>query len=159
MRHASSTSSKSAMTEDRYTGVCWWDGHFATRYVRVPTRVTTDERRLARRCFYKGYFCSYSCMVSWIDDQSSRNAVMFRESMPLIYQELRKKYKFNINKKIRPAPHYSNLRRFGGAMTIVEFRKNLVHPKKGLQQMWENSKQAFSIAKISGDLNCHIQFL
>jgi hypothetical protein len=102
---------------------CWWCCHdFDTEPLMLP--VKHDEKR--NKFTTAGRYCSWSCMKAYAIDGYglSRgglicgNMVMMRKSM------------YGKRTPIKCAPKRQMLKEFGGAMSIEEFRENLLIDKE-----------------------------
>ena len=73
----------------------------------------------------EGIFCSINCCVAWVNENSKRD-VVYRDSPVLLTQM----YNFILNTqtKFHPlppsAPHWKMLDKFGGNLTLEDFRQN-----------------------------------
>lgn len=75
-----------------------------------------DVNILEHKIFYDDSFCSYSCCLAWIEDNS--NDPKYQNSKKILYNEL-------IHKKIKipqVANHWRILKNFGGFLDIEKFR-------------------------------------
>lgn len=97
--------------------VCWWDSH-EFEGVPVGCPVRHDENR--GRFWCEGFFCSWSCVRAYagvyVKDLVTRNMI------PLWIKKLSGDR--SRNGISAPAPHWCVLARFGGNMSIEEFREN-----------------------------------
>jgi hypothetical protein len=94
------------------------------------TEVQKEQRKaieLSNKNYYltDGIFCSFNCCMSFITYQKSeKNASMYNLSEMLllkIYSEIHPNVK---NPVIEEAPHWRQLRKYGGDMTIEMFRNS-----------------------------------
>jgi hypothetical protein len=70
-----------------------------------------------------GIFCSFNCLMAFIQDPENRRNPIYRYSESLLlkmYSDLNPQDEFE---EIIPAPHWRNLIDFGGNMTIDKFRE------------------------------------
>lgn len=78
----------------------------------------TDEANvhqvLEREIYYDDIFCSLSCCISWIEDHYYDPK--YKNSKYILFNE----YKCD---NIRKSNHWRTLKKFGGFLTIEEFRK------------------------------------
>lgn len=94
---------------------CWWCCHtFTTMVYYLPERYINNVFNV------KGYFCSFSCMLSY-NKQINDNDVWNRVN--LIYLMNKLMFKENAWKEIPYALPRETLKIFGGYLTIDEFRK------------------------------------
>lgn len=98
-----------------YDGVCWWCLHAAEGriYWGVPIGVSRDHVIQVQ-----GYFCSPACALAYINNNisSENTAAQARE---LLFVQLRVNWRREL---LRPAPPQSDLKMFGGSLTIEQFR-------------------------------------
>jgi hypothetical protein len=88
---------------------------------------TTSPKKLeiSNKNYYltDGVFCSFNCCMAFIkDEKSGKNSSMYNLSEMLllkIYSEINPSVKYPL---IDEAPHWRQLKKFGGDMTIEEFR-------------------------------------
>lgn len=137
--------------------VCWWDTEkFDTVPCFIPDRIVDGK-------FYViGCFCSYNCAAAYnIYDPDMNDYNMWgRNSL------IKKLYNKIYNKcdDIIPAPRRETLKKFGGILTIEEFRKNfkkcekeyrvIMPPMKSLVPLIEESyrdKTKYNKIKIKDD--------
>lgn len=103
---------------------CWYD----TEPLPTPTadypnfepvRLPRIYHHSTNTFITEGVFCSCSCAVSYAKERLHGPDV--GESIQLLYAILQKSGNLNI---INPSPHWSLLQKFGGCLTIEQFRKN-----------------------------------
>lgn len=120
------------------TGVaCWWCAHDIEGPVvgcPVTHRRVIDPHTHEKRDGFRflGYFCSWPCARAYGETHLSNNDNMqqlgqFMYAVLLfIVRKLRKVGLIEENfhpPHVRPAPHFSLLKKFGGSLTIEEFRR------------------------------------
>lgn len=116
--------------------VCWWCSYeILGPVVGCPTgfRRFVDPHTQKKRDGYRflGYFCSWPCARAYGNTHLSPNLRdnlgMWMTSVLLcIITKLREIGKIEVGfhpPHVRPAPHFSLLRKFGGSLNIEEFRK------------------------------------
>lgn len=107
----------SEITKDRYT-----ISERVTDLRKNDLNKRKDKRiALETNSYYEtdGVFCSFNCMMAYIDEHKSDPLYRHSESLALkMYKDLHME---EIN-DILPAPHWRELREHGGIMTIDEFR-------------------------------------
>lgn len=101
---------------------CWWDTHtFDTVPVFIPDRYNNDKY------YVFGCFCSFNCALAY-------NLNMVDDYRSQIRHSLIKKMYYNIfgsNDPIPVSPQKELLIKFGGILTIEEFRDKALLLKKG----------------------------
>uniref|UniRef100_A0A6C0J8Z8 MYM-type domain-containing protein n=1 Tax=viral metagenome TaxID=1070528 RepID=A0A6C0J8Z8_9ZZZZ len=95
---------------------CWWCRHSYT----TPT-VCLPEYYFKEQFYTFGNFCSYNCALSYNINLNDDN--IFKRSS-LLYYFYKKTY--NITLKIVQSPSWKVLKKYGGVLSISEFRKNFV---------------------------------
>lgn len=123
------------------TVCCWWDTYpFDTQPVCYPTkyslnntfdiniidsRVNPETIKVKNygefpigKYFVSGCFCSYNCLLAYIKTNKTipQNTEQLLHTM---YKDIHKQ-----SFKIKPAPPYQSLTRFGGPLTIKKFRES-----------------------------------
>ncbi len=94
---------------------CWWcKNSFDTPSVGIP------EIYFKNKFYCYGNFCSYNCALTYNID-SNDNVWKRNSLLNLLYFKT-----YNINRKIKAAPHWKLLKEYGGSITIDEFRKNSI---------------------------------
>lgn len=95
--------------------VCWWDGHeFSTAPVGCP--MSHDE--LHNEFHLQGYFCSWACVRAWSQHYMKGSAQMMVPG----YIKMIQRVTHHPLTDVLVAPHWCVLQRFGGRMTIEEYR-------------------------------------
>jgi hypothetical protein len=95
---------------------CWWDKHsFSSPSVKMP------ESYFNKIFNCIGNFCSWECMMAYNIDINDEN---ISKRTSLIYMMYKKTY--NCFKEIKSAPSWKILIDFGGAVSIDDFRENLI---------------------------------
>lgn len=100
---------------------CWWCRNtFDTPAVQLPEDYFNDT-------FYCiGNFCSFNCTKSYNLDSSDSLLSSKRESLlNLLYYQT-----YSEHKDIMVAPHWVTLKEYGGTLSIMEFRKNVLTNNK-----------------------------
>lgn len=110
----------SLVISDKTNVACWWCGHnFDTIPCFIPDRYVNDK-------FYVfGCFCTYNCAMAYNLGMGDYK-VSLRNSL---IKELHNRI-FKMSDQIYPAPQKELLQKFGGPMTIDEFRNNDMLCKK-----------------------------
>jgi hypothetical protein len=114
-----------------YKGVCWWDTHtFKGSPVGCPIRYTNYDHK--HHFVLQGFFCSWNCALSY--GMHNSNYSRQRLELPTWIRYLAKCRLGGTNKRSKPptienfivrrAPHWCVLKRFGGTLTVKEFREN-----------------------------------
>lgn len=95
--------------------VCWWDGH-EFEHAPVGCPVVHDEIR--NRFFMEGFFCSWSCVKAY-----ARRYVQ-NKVQGLISLWIRRIARAPASAIVfaKEAPHWCCLKRFGGSVSIEQFR-------------------------------------
>ena len=94
---------------------CWWcKNSFDTPSVGLP------EVYFQNKFHCIGNFCSYNCALAYNID-SNDNVWKKTSLLNLLYHKT-----YSGNSKITSAPHWMQLKDFGGNLTIEEFRKNSI---------------------------------
>ena len=97
---------------------CWWCCHAADNLLGMPT----NYNKYAGTFQTKGYFCSWSCMKAYIMDNNNDILAGKLNS----YMFLMRKTMYNVCTPVAKAPNRTRLERFGGDMSIEEFRSSVV---------------------------------
>jgi len=96
---------------------CWWCCHpFSTPPIPLP------EKCVGEVFHVKGCFCSFNCALAY-NLKLRDNKVRSRESM-LRYMMKKAYPSISISGNFNPAPDNKILKKFGGILTIDEFREN-----------------------------------
>ena len=96
--------------------MCWWCKHkFSTEPVFLP------ENYYKGKYYVRGYFCSYNCALSFNLDLSDDKTWVRTSLLNKIYSET-----FSSNEPLKPAPSWLVLKKFGGILTIDDYRKQLI---------------------------------
>lgn len=92
---------------------CWWcKNTFDTPSIGIP------EIYFKNKFYCFGNFCSYNCALAYNID-SNDNVWKRNSLLNLLYFKT-----YNIDRKIKAAPHWKLLKEYGGDLTIEDFRKN-----------------------------------
>jgi len=107
---------KGRLLPDSVSALCWWcKSKFTTKPVSCPYKYEIKSNSF--RC--EGLFCSYNCALAYAID-SKFNHFKFAASMLL---KIRKAIDgINYSIPLTPAPHWSNLKIFGGGLNLRQFR-------------------------------------
>jgi hypothetical protein len=95
---------------------CWWCCHdFDTTPIGMPV----DFDKKTKKFRVKGIFCSFACMMSYKDDKR-------KDGIEYLIKYLHKCLTGDgmYNQKLHPAPPRWSLKKFGGELTIDEFRSS-----------------------------------
>jgi len=100
---------------EQTSGCCWWDTcPFTSHPVSCPVKY--DAKRDRFQC--EGVFCSYNCALAYGRHLSCRSATF----IPQWIRYIRKQIEGGVSTTPKAARHFSLLDKFGGSMTIDEFR-------------------------------------
>lgn len=96
---------------------CWWCCHECEcEPLHLPYKYVDKINKF----YTMGYFCSWSCMKSFnLDHFPSHKITVTCQNISLLRKRTDGKLQF-----INPAPSRYSLKKFGGELTIEEFRKN-----------------------------------
>lgn len=115
--------------------VCDWDGEvFDGSPIGIPYRF--DRQR--NKYYMMGYFCSPHCAKKALQYEKIANKEDTLLFLKIICKDV---FGRPVSDPIRPAPHYRQLKRNGGTLTIEEFRADsnswnaLVPPQVSLQHI------------------------
>jgi hypothetical protein len=104
---------------------CWWCCHeFDSIPLGMPVGLDKDSSFKVIGCF-----CSFNCMLSYALDTNNKN----RGLIYSLYRSLLKKPVFDNQLKtivFKRAPPRSSLKKFGGSLSIEEFRNNFKNYKE-----------------------------
>lgn len=99
-----------------YKGACWWDGHnFESNVVCLPGNYDTRRKQFTH---WHGAFCSWECAMAYA------HANNCQKSVPLLWH-LRQTVIGKTDALAR-ARHYSELRHYGGSLSVDEFRRSTI---------------------------------
>ena len=97
---------------------CWWCRHgFKTQPIGIPTERTARGTFV---CF--GNYCSFECAMAAVNASKSQRIKLFGGTIICLMRKQIAGSK--LSAPLYPAPHWACLKRYGGKMTIEEFRKN-----------------------------------
>jgi len=95
---------------------CWWCCHqFDTRPMLLPLKYNSVKDEF----ICKGVFCSFSCTKAYISNMNNVNCIVMMQNLKL----MSKRMGYSLYDRILSAPPRETLKKFGGYMTIDEFRK------------------------------------
>ena len=95
---------------------CWWCKHaFETEHVSLP------ENYYDNKYYVRGYFCSYNCALSYNLDLSDDKTWSRTSLLHKMYSET-----FSSQDIIKPANSWLILKKFGGIVSIKEYRKQFI---------------------------------
>jgi hypothetical protein len=98
---------------DPYTGACWWDGErFDGSAVCIPCSFDMKQKRFSQ---WHGAFCGWACAMAYAHANMPKTT-------HLLWQ-LRQATTGDAGLVPR-APHFSELTRYGGHMTLAQFRNS-----------------------------------
>lgn len=91
----------------------------------------------------EGNFCSFSCCLSWIQD-NKHNPVY--DNSEILLRQMVRSAKVSID-QLKPAPHWRTLIPYGGVLTIEKFRSNpeykfhgvCIEPVRQIQYLFEKT--------------------
>jgi hypothetical protein len=96
---------------------CFWCRH---SFENLPCACPIQYDKARNRYETDGVFCSYPCIVAYIDD--SPNNIRYRDSLHLLMHMHEQTFGFYPKGTIHPAPSWQLLDDYGGHMTIQQFR-------------------------------------
>ena len=105
---------------------CWWCCHeIDSEPLNLPHKYNSRTNRF----YTMGYFCSWSCMKAFnIDHFPSNKTAKTSQNITLMRKRSGEKIE-----SVIPAPSRYSLKKFGGTLTIEEFRSKLMkHPTYNL---------------------------
>ena len=106
--------------KDKTNVSCWWCCHkFDTKPIGIPIKYYNDKYHIF------GCFCSISCAYSY---NTEMNDYKMWDRLSLLKQMSSKIYKNNF--KLKSAPPRQSLKKFGGSLTIEEFRSKSMESEK-----------------------------
>lgn len=106
-----------AWPKTKPNSVCWWDCH---EFEHAPVGCPILHDELYDEYFMEGFFCSWGCARAYARRYVTGTTAM---NVPTyIHQILRKNNIDPARADITEAPHWCVLQRFGGSMSIAEFR-------------------------------------
>ena len=115
-----------------YKGVCWYCSFPSPSFVRIPTENSRPY----------GYFCTWSCALTHLRDEAHP---LYRMRCPsLIYR---------IDRRASLAPKKWTLTKFGGTLSIEQFR-NYMALKAELRGRQKKKRKGFV---FTTDLNINAQ--
>lgn len=96
---------------------CWWCHHsFSSNPVGIPTKTKNNE---TMSFLVYGNFCSFSCAYSYLKQENlTTNTLFMRESL---LQQMKTLFTGTLT-HIIPAPDWKLLQKYGGPMSISDFR-------------------------------------
>jgi hypothetical protein len=97
---------------------CWWDRHkFDSDFVKIPIDIYKTNNDIIVNS--EGFFCSYECCYSYIDDSKD---ILYKDSISLLHLLFNKQCP---NKKLKKAHDWKLLQISGiGSMDIKQFRQS-----------------------------------
>lgn len=99
---------------------CWWDCHpFDSHPIGVPIKY--DDKKDIFKVF--GCFCSFNCMYAYVLNNYKEK--IYRADINFMYKKVTGDDSFGmVSDKISPAPDKAILKKFGGCLTIEQFRNS-----------------------------------
>jgi hypothetical protein len=102
-----------------------WNCHecFSNPPVGIPS-IANTQSDYEVTYYLEGNFCSFNCAARYLfNSRPSGDSQLWTlyEIMNLIYNEL---FQFEDYRKIELAPEYTTLKKYGGILTLEEFRSN-----------------------------------
>lgn len=108
--------------------VCWnCTEPFQNAPVGIPTIANTNIDKYKETYYFDGNFCSFNCAARYLNDDKHTNEYQsgtLYEILNFIYNEL---YQTETYQKIKLAPERYTLKKFGGILTIDEYRYNFIN--------------------------------
>lgn len=95
---------------------CWWCTY---KYDTMPCFLT--EKMIENTFYVFGNFCSYNCAASYNLDLNDYRVWERHSLLKKLYNLI-----YNTTKDIIPAPRKECLKRYGGPLTIEEYRRSLL---------------------------------
>ena len=103
-------------TQDKTDIHCWWCCHgFESCPIGIPYKYQNDKFHIY------GVFCSFNCACSYNFNDNNVNTFERYSLLNLLYKKVFKCS--GINNKVKMAPPRQVLKKFGGYLSIEEFRK------------------------------------
>lgn len=105
---------------------------------KIESQIYKLERKINEQLVVQEYydthgiFCNFGCMLCYI--YSHRNNLLYKNSIPLLRQMIKDQYKLEgkvLNKPLFASPNVKLLKKFGGPLSIEEYRdisKHVDHP-------------------------------
>ena len=111
----------SEISRDRYT----IKENITTKRSRQLAKKKDKRMSLLKRNYYltDGAFCSFNCVVAFIEDPANKIDPMYRDSGTLVLKVYNSMHKDKVN-VIEGAHHWRKLISYGGDLTIDQFREN-----------------------------------
>ena len=110
---------------DNLTNHCWWDHHpFDNDEVRIPYKCEKIDGVYHTQG--PGSFCNMFCLWAYLREEQKKE-YHFRDPMLDHSIELTKflfEKMYPADTALKAAPHWKMLQKYGGPLTIVEFRKS-----------------------------------
>ena len=101
---------------------CWWCAH---KFNNIPCGIPVKYSN--EKYYLDGIFCSFNCSLSYLTTFYYSTKLWERHSLlASLYHTLTG----NDFKNVKPAPHFSVLKKFGGPYSIEEYRKDFSSPRK-----------------------------
>jgi hypothetical protein len=103
--------------------VCWWDGEpFDSKPFFIPKAIIESEGKDEPSYSVYGNFSSPECAMAYLESEASLDPEVRWERTILLHEMCKRVYA-NKKDRIRPALPRWTLRKYGGGLTIEEFRK------------------------------------
>lgn len=101
---------------------CWWCCHkFNTEVIYIPEYIKDNV-------FYvKGNFCSFNCALSHNYNDNTQNNFYEKESLIYLFYKKINNIALHEYLKLNYAPNKEILKKFGGPISIEEYRKSFVY--------------------------------
>lgn len=109
------SNTKERLPDKTHQHCLWCSCGFDTKPVSLPIS------KIENKFYVRGCFCSFNCALAYNFDKNFSDKWEYSSLLHLLYKTIHKKYV-----KIIPAPPKELLKIYGGALTIDEYRKNMI---------------------------------
>lgn len=99
------------------------ENYIISQYLSKHKCITKDENQVVishDKYYVDGMFCSFNCCLAYIQDNDHNP--FYKMSKFLLFKMYNQLFVTDANKKITPAPHWRMLQKYGGHLSIEEFR-------------------------------------
>ena len=108
--------------------VCWWDHHDCDEFVRLPYKHESTKilGKVIHTFSGPGIFCDIFCMWAYIREEGKKIFTLrdpYYETA-VAHTKLIFSLSYEATAVLKPAPDWRLLKRYGGHLTIEEFRKS-----------------------------------
>ena len=121
--------------------VCWWCTY---PFDSVPICVPFKYEEKKSKFYLEGYFCSWQCGKAYVLDKNSADKFNQCTLITLLHKRMSGKIS-----SIKAAPSRFNLQKFGGNLTIEQFRQNNV----AIAKMEFNKNECFQYHPHGNSIN------